>query len=142
MTSDPDRHLELYKLFVGTTEKVSDRRAKANAWMLGVNGAIVGLQGVLDRLDQGSAAGTWAIPVVGLLICVAWELLLRSYRILNRAKFAVLQEMEAGWPVKPFTEERRHYRREKRIALSHIEKTIPVVFGLFYVVLLVVQIWA
>ena len=41
----PDRGgaFELYKLYLATAEKVSDRRAQANAWMLSVNSAVVGL---------------------------------------------------------------------------------------------------
>ena len=35
--------LKLFELYLATAEKVSGRRAQANAWMLSVNGAIVGL---------------------------------------------------------------------------------------------------
>jgi len=34
MTAKDDPKFALYELFVATAEKVSDRRAQANAWML------------------------------------------------------------------------------------------------------------
>ena len=45
-TEDPKR--KLFELYLATAEKVSDRRAQANAWMLSVNGAVVGLYGHLQ----------------------------------------------------------------------------------------------
>jgi hypothetical protein len=73
----------MYELYLGTAEKVSDRRAQANSWMLNVNSGIVALQGFLQSVSA-------ALPVAGLIICVAWAALLKSYREINRAKFAVL----------------------------------------------------
>jgi hypothetical protein len=40
--------LALFELYLATAEKVSDRRAQANSWMLGVNSAIVSLYGYLQ----------------------------------------------------------------------------------------------
>ncbi len=66
-TSDAISRFELYKLYLATAEKVSDRRAQANAWMLSVNSAIVGLYGYLqagDEVQSGAAKEIWlwAIP--------------------------------------------------------------------------------
>jgi hypothetical protein len=49
MSNDHEAWFELYKLYLATAEKVSDRRAQANAWMLSVNSAIVGLYGYLGE---------------------------------------------------------------------------------------------
>jgi hypothetical protein len=90
-----DLNLELYKLYLETAEKVSERRADANTWMLSVNSAIVALYGYLS--EAGASVGDfeksvwlWAIPVAGILVCLAWATLLSSYSALNRAKFTVL----------------------------------------------------
>ncbi len=45
MSDAKDPKLKLFELYLATAEKVSDRRAQANAWMLSVNGAVVGLYG-------------------------------------------------------------------------------------------------
>ena len=43
MTDSKDPKLALFELYLATAEKVSDRRAQANTWMLSVNSAIVAL---------------------------------------------------------------------------------------------------
>lgn len=131
---------ELYKLFQETTEKVSDRRAKANTWMLSVNSALVALY---TMLEQGEAfIGTlgqrlWlvAIPVAGVIICLAWYSLLVSYRKLNHAKFSVLMDMEKNLPYALYTREKEFLDRNRRWNLSNIESWIPLAFGLLYIFL-------
>jgi hypothetical protein len=71
--------------------------------MLSVNVAIVALCGHLqaDKTAVGAAQKTvwlWAIPAPGAIVCMAWVVLLISYRKLNRAKFTVLTEIEHDLP--------------------------------------------
>jgi hypothetical protein len=106
--------LAISELYLATAEKVSDRRAQANAWMLSVNSAIVALYGYLqtDKLAVPTgqkAIWLWAIPAAGVIVCAAWTVLLTSYRKLNRAKFVVLQEIEAHLLLQPFKRERQVY---------------------------------
>ena len=141
MTGDKDPKLALFELYLATAEKVGDRRAQANAWMLSVNSAIVGLYGYLqvDKMAVGAAAKAvwlWAIPAAGAIVCLAWAALLTSYRKLNRAKCEVLMRLEADLPVPPFTTEREIYRNEKRRSLSQIEALIPGCFALLYAAML------
>jgi hypothetical protein len=136
-----DQRLALFELYLGTAEKVSDRRAQANSWMLSVNSAIVALYGYLqaDKMAVSAAqkgVWLWAIPTAGMIVCVAWIALLTSYRKLNRAKFAVLAEMESDLPVPPFTRERQVYRRDRRRSLSQVERWIPGCFFLLYAAIL------
>ncbi len=39
----------MFELYLGTAEKVSDRRAQANAYLLAVNSAITALYGYLQQ---------------------------------------------------------------------------------------------
>src|SRR6516164_6462526 len=124
-----DPKLALFELYLATAEKVSDRRAQANGWMLSVNSAIVGLYGYLqaDKMAVGvgqKAIWLWAIPAAGAIVCVAWGALLSSYRKLNRAKFEVLMQLEKDLPVSLFTRERDSYQKDKRRSLSYIETAI------------------
>ena len=143
MTNAKDSRLALFELYLATTEKVGDRRAQANAWMLSVNSAIVALYGYLqadkDKVALGAtqkAVWLWAIPAAGAIVCFAWWALLASYRKLNRAKFEVLMQLEKELPVALFTREEEIYRAEKRRPLSQIESAIPACFGLLYLVML------
>jgi hypothetical protein len=129
MPEAKDAKLALFELYLATAEKVSDRRAQANSWMLSVNSAIVALYGYLqaDKMAVGAgqkAVWLWAIPAAGAIVCVAWAALLTSYRKLNRAKFEVLMQLEEDLPVPLFTRERDTYQKDKRRSLSYIETAI------------------
>src|SRR3954447_13535705 len=104
--AEKEPKIALFELYLATAEKVSDRRAQANSWMLSVNSAIVGLYGYLQAGNLGTAQKAvwlWAIPATGALVSLAWAALLSSYRKLNSAKFAVLAQLEADLPFLPFT---------------------------------------
>ena len=139
--SDADPNFALYELYLGTAEKISDRRANTNSWMLTVNSAIVALYGYLQAdkfsVNEGQKA-VWllAIPAAGLIVCVAWRALLESYRQLNRAKFEVLQKLEGLFPVQPFTREQEIYRIHRRKGLAAVERSIPACFFFLYMVIL------
>src|SRR5688500_4641330 len=123
---DQDQKRALFELYRATAEKVSDRRAQANAYLLSVNSAIVALYGYLQADKAvvnaaGKAVWLWAIPAAGAIVCLAWVALLASYSRLNAAKFAVLAELEAGLPVKLFTREREIYQQRRRVSFARIE---------------------
>ena len=85
MTDAKDPKLALFELYLSSAEKVSDRRAQANTWMLSVNSAIVALYGYLqaDKMAVGAAQKAvwlWAIPAAGAIVCLAWSALLTSPR--------------------------------------------------------------
>jgi hypothetical protein len=146
MTGDETK-LEMYRLFLGTAERVSDRRATANQWLLSVNGAIVSFYGLLSSEAVGSGSReaevwTWAIPVAGMIVCLTWVSLINSYQKLNSAKFLVLQEIERDLPYQPFDREQEHYRKKRRGSLSRIERGIPWSFAALFLVLLLHSIVA
>lgn len=132
---------QLYKLYLSTAEKTSDRRGTANQWLLSVNSAIVGLYGFIA---QGKSVGDasleevwrWAIPFAGILACVTWAALLSSYAKLNEAKFKVLQDLERSLPAQVFANEETHYKADNRLDLSKLEVLIPWSFVALYALLM------
>ncbi|WP_170330774.1 RipA family octameric membrane protein [Ruegeria arenilitoris] len=141
MTDETKETFELYKLYLATAEKVSDRRNTANVWMLSVNSAVISLYGYLSSgkasVDDASRlTWQWAIPLAGILICIAWQLLLRSYGQLNAAKFTVLQEMEVNMDQKVFTDEWAHLESNRRRDFHKLEGMIPMAFACLYILLL------
>ncbi len=145
-TSDAISRFELYKLYLATAEKVSDRRAQANAWMLSVNSAIVGLYGYLQTGKQAPSdtekeIWLWAIPAAGAIVCLAWASLLTSYSRLNGAKFKVLHELEADFPIPLFKREWEHYRKQGRKKLSKLESRVPWTFALLYAIMIIAALW-
>ena len=143
MVDEDNTRLAMYTLYLATSEKVGDRRAQANAWMLSVNSAIVALYGYLQAVSAIPAADAvkqiwlWIIPAAGILVCIAWVVLLTSYRTLNRAKFTVLMEIEKDLPLALFTREREVYKTDGRMPLSKIESGIPWTFAALHLVMVI-----
>lgn len=150
MTSEPDpRVMEAYKLAVEMADRVSARRAVANAFFLTVNTTLVAVVGL-----RGTAANsvllTVSVCVAGIAVAGCWWFLLQNYRRLNEAKFVVINKIEAEYlPVKVFLDEwavlggpdapKGRLARAKAgfKQLGTVEKVVPVVFALLYVMLLI-----
>jgi hypothetical protein len=133
---------DLYKLYVETAEKVSDRRLSANTWMLSVNTALVGLYAFLEKgkdIIVSSERHIWllAIPFTGLIISLAWLSLLVSYRNLNQAKFHIIHEIEKVLSYRLFFLEEKKLKEVKHWGLSNIERFIPIAFFVLYLIIAV-----
>lgn len=129
--------LEIYKLYVASAQEVSERRTSANNFLLAVNASLVTLYGVLS---SGWGGGAWhvVVPLAGILVCVAWYVLIQNYRNLNTAKFHIIHEIERHLPAAPFDHEWTIAERGRGRAytpLSHIERWIPLIFAVLYVTL-------
>jgi hypothetical protein len=88
--------LEIYKLHAQLADNVSNRRATANRfYMLVLSGLAVLFSALLQR-KNGVPLGWLMVGfgLFGMLLAVAWYILIRSYRQLNTGKFKALQELE------------------------------------------------
>ena len=98
----------------------------------------------------------WYLAAAGIVLCVAWWALLKSYRDLNTAKFGVILAMEQQLPAQIFTDEWQSLRREHtRFALNrealrawsgqyrelgYVERLVPWVFVVIYIVEIMRQV--
>lgn len=134
-----DHLFEQYKLYVESAERVSERRTSANNYLLTVNAFLITLYGLASQLG-GNRAWQIVVPIAGVLICITWLVLIRSYRNLNSAKFKVIHELEEQLPAAPFDREWSHAQHGIGKAyrpLTHIEPYVPVVFATLYIVLVI-----
>ena len=135
-----DAHaLDQYRLYVEMTDRISERREKANSYFLALNTAAVGLSTYLTLSRPGAHALVEAsISLAGMTICYLWYRIVRSYRDLNSAKFKVVHEMEAHLPFKPYDAEWKGVGRgkDKKLYLpfTHVEILVPWVFLLLHLV--------
>lgn len=130
--------LEQYKLYVGTSQQISERRQQSNNYLLTLNSSLVALYVAL----LSSFGHHWwnvFIPVAGLFVCFIWHSLVESYKDLNTAKFAVIHELEEQLPAALFRYEWHvcgHGKdKDKYIPLTHLERWIPWMFGILYLAL-------
>lgn len=137
----PPQHavLEQYRIYVEMADRVSARRGLANSFFLTLNTAIFTLVAALGRLPSGDDAWWLAVPLVAVLgECFAWFYLVRSYRLLNSAKFQVIGALEERLPASPFWRAEwwalgEGADRSRYWPLSHIEQWIPILFAATYV---------
>ena len=135
-----DHLLEQYKLFVETSQKVSEKRQTSNNYLLTLCSSLVTLF-VAFLSTFGHHRWNVLIPIAGLFVCFIWHSLVESYKDLNTAKFRVIHEMEEQLPVALFKYEwhvcGRGKDKDKYVPLTHLERWIPWMFGVLYLALLV-----
>jgi hypothetical protein len=98
---------EEFDLYYQSTEKVTDRRLALNTWNYGLCVAIMSAVGLLTTFSIAepgfqlvSVVAICAFAVVGILLCSLWTGQIRDFKMLNNAKFEVLNAM-APWVTFP-----------------------------------------
>jgi hypothetical protein len=131
--------VEQYKLYVEMADRVSARRGSTNTFFLTLNTAAVTAIGLLWSGHLRESKWILAFLFAGLIIeCMAWFWLLRSYRQLNSAKYAVVGAVEERLPASPYWSAEWVALGEGRDParywpLSHIEQLIPSLFASIYI---------
>lgn len=132
--------LEQYKLYVEMADGVSQRRSAANNYMVTVNASLVTLYGLASSVSGVARQGAWiyVVPAAGVLVCLAWVAVIRSYRDINTAKFKVIHEIEKRLPAALYAFEWQiagEGKGEEYWPTSHLEQMVPWVFAGLYVLL-------
>ena len=126
---------EQYKLYVEMADKISERRNNVNTFFVALHTVLLGIVGV----NGFSVQKYWYIIVIlGVMMSYVWYYLLQSYKLLNAGKYEVIHEMEQFLPFNMYSYEWEKLRygedRAKYWPISHLEKKIPVVFGIVYII--------
>jgi len=143
-TDQQNELLELYKLHAELADRVSGRREAANHLYVGVLTAILIFPAVLMRFGGVPDIIYIAIGVLGMLLSVAWFIVIRSYRQLNTGKFLALNELEKQLAYPFYQKEWQFLGEGERISkywkLTVVETFMPLVFFLFFFALLFVPV--
>jgi len=142
-----EKHLfEQYQLYIEGAEKISDRRQNANNYFITINTALITLLGLSFQVNFLDSL-VWMrslISGLGIVICIIFWFLLRSYKQLNTGKFKVIHEIEKQLPLALYDYEWKilgEGKDEKKYyPFSHVELLIPWVSGLLYLILGIVFI--
>jgi hypothetical protein len=161
-----------YKMYYESTEKVVDRRLAINSYNYTVcTAAIVAIAAL--------TSWTWSrpefrlitiaigilLPIMGILFCSLWIKQISDYKLLNRAKFEVLNDMaehisfseddKSRISARPFKKEwdiveendgTRRIQHSSKIFLvvlqsSNMEFAVPRAFRLIFVGIIAVSVW-
>ena len=129
--------IEQYKLFVEAEERLVSRRQEENRFFLSVNALLLTVISLLLRQgldDRAAWAGIFLLAGAGLILCYAWFRIIDSYRILNEAKFAVIDEFEEQLPARMFGAEWQAAKSRNYRPFTQIEREVPFVFGFLHLV--------
>jgi hypothetical protein len=131
--------MDQYKLYVEMADRVSARRMTANTFFLTLNSAAFTVVGVIWH-DRLSASPWWLVFPLILVLgeCAAWYWLLRSYRQLNAAKYAVIGAIEEKLPISPYWAAEWSALGQgadptRYLPLTHLEQWVPALFAATYV---------
>lgn len=118
-------------------DRVSARREGANKIFLSANSIIFAF---IATKNDFSTVHIFII-IFGCLLCVVWASIIKNYRSLNSAKYAVINEMEEVLPWKVYKDEWEKLKNgtDKKVyaKLTVVEKRLPWLFLGFYILLLI-----
>src|SRR5262245_44669144 len=72
---------------------------------------------------------------IGVAVCFAWALHMRTFREIYKKKFDALREIEKNLPLKPFTAE----GTPPRVHVTAVDQGLAVVVGVLFVLLWVLK---
>ena len=134
--------LTQYELYVKMANDISDRRSKANAFFLSMNSFLVTALGILSNFqirNNFEFLGLYIASAAGILFAITWLLLVRNYKQLNTAKYAVIHQLEKKLPAAPYVKEWENLSSgknwKKYMKLTNIESVIPILFIALYLAL-------
>ena len=131
--------IEQYKVYVATSDNISDRRQEANSYFLAVNSALLAFVGY--AIPKDTSTYLWLLGLAGMSLSYLWYRIVRSYRDLNAAKFLVIQAIEKRLPLRAFAAEWEALGEGKNSKLykpvTHVEVGVPWIFFLLHVFVVV-----
>lgn len=140
--AQPETHLaillEQYKLYVEMADRVSARRALTNTFFLTLNSAVFTLIAAFWTARPHRASWLLIFPTIVLIgQCLAWFWMVRSYRQLNAAKYAVIGALEERLPASPYWKAEWKALGEGKdpsryLPLTHLEQWVPTLFAASY----------
>ncbi len=139
-----DALLKQYEIMVGTTQNVTTWRQTANTFYLTINTALLSL--ILYTAQTSITGEKIILSAIGIILAVLWFYSIDYYKKLNKAKFDVIWLMEEKLPMQMFKLEYKGDKEKDKVegyrgrvkGITVIEKYLPVVFGVAYVITLVI----
>lgn len=123
--------IEQWKTCVETANGITEKRNNANSIFITINTALFAV--VTFSLDYKSVL----LSAIGIFVCILWLKLLENYKMLNKTKYYIINEIEEMLPLSPFKAEWYRLKdEEKYTGLTKVEKIIPIVFIVLYSVAL------
>ena len=140
-----DELIEQYKIYLGTSESLINRRQNVSSFYISVNAAIISILTLVSPFITNIVSNAIAIIVVslfGIILDIAWMRILDSYAILNSSKLKVIEMIEKRLPASIYDIEwavmSNKLNNRRYISFTDSEKRIPKVFCAIYIIAILV----
>jgi len=135
--------MDQYQLYLEMTDRISQRRLKANTFFLSINSFLATVIGYL--LGSKNPPITAVISfLIGAILTYLWFRIVNSYQQLNSGKFKVILEIEKLLPLSPYSAEWKILGEGKCKNLytpfSNIEKWVPRLLMSLHIIGLIITV--
>jgi len=133
--------LEQYKMYLRSLDYVSDLKHRINGYFLTIHTLLIGAVGLSLSREDFFDPMMWhtIVPVVGILLSLAWWYTTNAYKQVNQVKFAILHCIEAKLPLALYSTEwaiiSKQGAKPKHYPSSHIEPVVPWLFMILYLLI-------
>lgn len=125
--------LAQWQTCVEMANSVSQRRDAMNNIFITLNLAIIATVSFVRNVK------TVFLLVAGVVLCVIWLLFIRNFKLLNEAKFQVINDIEEKLPMSPFASEWHKLEVNKNYSDgTKLERALPITFTILYISAIVV----
>lgn len=125
--------LTQWQTCVEMANSINQRRDTMNNIFVTLNLAIIAAVSVVWDIKS------LLLLVSGIVVCILWILFIRNYKLLNTAKFEVINEMEKKLPSQPFNDEWEKLEGNKKYRDgTKLERLLPIMFIVLYIVVSIV----
>ena len=142
---EPDIIFETYRLHVEMIDRISQRRGNANRFFISVISGILTVIAFSVNMKVSVDRGVVFISfgILGILLLILWLSTINAYKKLNSVKFEVLYELEQQIPFQFYMKEWSILKSEKKyITLTKLEKLIPILLMIPFLILLMYGIFS
>lgn len=135
--------IEQYKVMLSTSESLIERRQKLTTTYLTIFSVLLPvISTMLSFAYFYLYFGATLISIICIILCFSWRSTIISYGKSNRAKFAILEEIESKLPTTMFSSEWLALKKitTKYKSFTDRETIIPILFVVVYSILLIISI--
>lgn len=137
--SDKNENIDViltqWQTCVDMANSVSQRRDTMNNIFVTVNLALLAAVSLTFELKS------LFVLAIGVVICILWMIFIRNYKLLNTAKFKVIQELEEKLPTRPFQDEWKELCSSKKYKDgTKLEQILPIAFMVLYLTAMIIII--
>lgn len=130
-----------YRIYIASINKVSDLKHQVNNYFLTINTVLMTAVGISLTRDGFFNPVVWhtIIPIVGILLCLAWWYTTRSYKEVNQMKFRALYCIEEHLPLALYKTEREMIDTKNvppgPLKSAVVEPVVPWAFIILYILI-------